>query len=110
MIVGVHIESSDLDLDIIVSFLHDDLPPVVFSDDSMTKMHDSLAMILFRFEILLKLYEAEQFAWVAYFFPWVLLNEAMSHKNVRSIDRLGRVRLENCYLMKCNETYRSASL
>jgi hypothetical protein len=73
-------------------------------------MHDSLPMVLFRFEILLKLYEAEQFAWVAYFFPWVLLNEAMSHKNVRSVDRLGWLRLAYCSLMKCNETYRSASL
>jgi hypothetical protein len=48
----------------------DDLPAVVFSDGPVTKMHDSLSMVLFRFKILVKLLQACELAWVAYFFPW----------------------------------------
>jgi hypothetical protein len=44
-----------------------DLPAVVFSDEQVTKMHDSLPMALFCFEILLKLYESREVAWVMYF-------------------------------------------
>jgi hypothetical protein len=43
-------------------------------------------MVLFRFEILVKLYEAREFTWVVYVFPWVLLNEVMSHKEVDTYD------------------------
>jgi hypothetical protein len=38
--------------------LCDDLSSIVFSDDPITKIHGSLPMVLFRFEILLKLCEA----------------------------------------------------
>jgi hypothetical protein len=40
---------------ILLLILGDDLPAVVFSDDPITTMHDSLSMVLFRFEILVKL-------------------------------------------------------
>jgi hypothetical protein len=69
-------------------------------------MHDSLPMILFRFGTLIKLYEERQFPWLAFFFPWVLLNEAMSSKTATTLDRLGWLRLAYCYLMKCAITYR----
>jgi hypothetical protein len=40
-------------------------------------MHDSLPMVLFRFEILGKIYEAGEWGWFAYVCPWVLINEGM---------------------------------
>jgi hypothetical protein len=63
-------------------------------------MHDLLRMILFRFETLVKLYEAREFPWLAVFFPWVLLNEAMSGKTAATLNRLGWLRFAYCYLMK----------
>jgi hypothetical protein len=71
MVVGLGPDSPELSL----GLLGDDLPAVVFSDDQITKMHDSLPMVLFRFEILVKLFEARELVWVTYFFPWVPLNE-----------------------------------
>jgi hypothetical protein len=66
-------------------------------------MYDSLPMVLLRFEILLKLYEARELGWVAYFFPWVLANEVMSHPRVR----VEWFNIAYCYLMKCTVTYRN---
>jgi hypothetical protein len=79
MVVGLGRNSIKLDLQRLIDLLRDDLSPFVFSDDPITKMYDSLPMVLFRFEILLKLCEARELGWVAYFFPGVLANEAMSH-------------------------------
>jgi hypothetical protein len=78
MVVGVETSSPELPSSRLVRLLGDDLPPVVFSDDPVTKMPDSPPTVLFRFEILVKLYEAREMAWVAYFFPWVLINKGMS--------------------------------
>jgi hypothetical protein len=107
MVVGLTTDSQELDLERLVLLLADDLPAVVFSDDQMTKMHDSLPMVLFRFEILLKIYEAGEFGWVAYFYPWVLINEAMSHKHVDTYDRVGWFQQAYIYLMKITVTYRT---
>jgi hypothetical protein len=68
-----------------------DLPSIVFSDDPLTKMHDSLPMVLFRFECLVKLYEAKELGWVGCFLPWVFINEAksrirMSNQSTECID------------------------
>jgi hypothetical protein len=82
MVIGLLIEFSDLNLDTIVSLLHDDLPLAVSSNDPIRKIHGSLPMLWFRFEILLNLYAPEQFGWLTCFFPWILLNEAMSDKIV----------------------------
>jgi hypothetical protein len=105
MVVGLDTSSPELNLERLIRLLADDLSPVVFSDDPITKMHDSLPMVLFRFEILMKLYEAREMGWVAYFFPWVLLNEAMSHKHVPTGERLTWFHIAYCYLMKCMITY-----
>jgi hypothetical protein len=82
----------------------------VFSDEQVRKMHDSLSMRLVRFEILLKPYESREFAWVTYFLPWVLINEAMLHKNVEVCDRMAWFLNAYCYLMTCLETYQSCEL
>jgi hypothetical protein len=78
--VSLDPDSPEISLGNNVGLLGDDLPAVVFNDDPITKMHDSLPMVLFHFEILVKLSEARELAWVAYFFPWVLLNERISRK------------------------------
>jgi hypothetical protein len=62
-------------------------------------------MVLFRFEILLKLYEARELGWVAYFFLWVLVNEAMSHPQVNTRVRVEWFNIACCCLMKCTVTY-----
>jgi hypothetical protein len=79
MVVGLDGNSVELDLQHLIDLLRDDLSPIVFGDNPFTKMYDSLPMVLFRFEILLKLCEARELGWIAYFFPWVLVKEAMSH-------------------------------
>jgi hypothetical protein len=82
MIVGFKPDSPASALGNLVGLLGDDLLAVVFSDEPITKMHDSLPMFLFRFEILMKFCEVHELGSVAYFFPWVPLNEGMSHKQV----------------------------
>jgi hypothetical protein len=72
-------------------------------------MHDSLPMVLFRFEILVKLQETRELAWVADFFPGVLLNEGMSHKPVDPCDRAGGFQIAPLCLMKINVTCGSRS-
>jgi hypothetical protein len=105
MVVGLDGNSIELDLQRLIDLLRDDLSSTVFSDDPITKMYDSLPMVLFRFEILLKLYEAREPGWVAYFFPWVLVNEAMSHLRVNTRVRVDWFNIGHCYLMKCTVVY-----
>jgi hypothetical protein len=82
----------------------------VFSDEPVTKMHDSLPMALFRFQILLKLDKAQEFAWFTHFFPWVLINGGMSHRNVAVWDRVSRFRMAYYYLTTCLDTYETSEL
>jgi hypothetical protein len=67
MVIGLDPDSLELSLGNRIGSLGDDLPAVAFNDDPITKMHNSLPMILFRFEILVKLYEDRELAWIAYF-------------------------------------------
>jgi hypothetical protein len=60
MVVDLGTGTAELNLERLTELLSDDLPPIVFSDDPMTKMHNSLLMVLFRFEHILTLYEAEE--------------------------------------------------
>jgi hypothetical protein len=62
MVVGLETSSPELSLSRLVRLLGDDLPAVVFSDDPVTKMHYSLPMVIFRFEIVVKLYDAREVA------------------------------------------------
>jgi hypothetical protein len=104
--VGVSCDSGELNLAESTMLLVADVPPVVFRDDQITKMHDSLPITLFRFETLLTLYEHHKSERVAYFLPWVRLNEAMSRKGVETGERLNWIRMVYCFLMKCMMCYR----
>jgi hypothetical protein len=110
MVVGLDSTARSLDVQVLRDLFRGDLPAIVFCDDKITKMYDSLPMVLFRFECLGKLQEAREWGWVAYFFPWVLINEAMSHTKARTVDRLGWFRLAYCYMMKCSITYAETPL
>jgi hypothetical protein len=68
MVVGLGPDSPELSIGNLVGLLGNNLPAVVFSDGPITRVHDSLPTVLFRFEILVKLYESRELAWVAYFF------------------------------------------
>jgi hypothetical protein len=54
-----------------------------------------------------KFYEARELAWVASFFPWVLLNEGMAHKQADTYDRVGWFPMAYIYLIKIRVTYES---
>lgn len=58
------------------------LPMVVFSNDSYTKMHDSLPGILFSITSLIKLLESQNMAAVTYFLPWVLITTALQNESI----------------------------
>jgi hypothetical protein len=60
MAVGFDTSLQELGLDRLVVLLADHPLPVVLSDDAIAKMHDSLPMVLFCFDILLKFYEARE--------------------------------------------------
>jgi hypothetical protein len=60
VVIGLDGNLLELDLYHLIDFLRDDLSLIVFSDDPITKMYDSLPKVLFRFETLLKLYEARE--------------------------------------------------
>jgi hypothetical protein len=107
MVVGLDPDSPELSLGNLVCLLGDGLPAVIFGDASITKMHDSLSMVLFGFEILVKLYEARELAWVAYFLPWVLSNDGMSQKQVDTYDRVRWFQMTYIYLTKIRVTYES---
>jgi hypothetical protein len=110
MAVGLEVSGPTLELSALKRLLQATLPPVVFCDAPITKMHDSLPMLLFRFETLIKLSEHGQLAWLAYLFPWVLINEAISHTSASTVERLGWFRLAYSYLMTCLVTYFDCSL
>jgi hypothetical protein len=62
MVVGLDPDSPGLSLGNLVGLLRDNLPAAVFSDGPITKMHDSLPMVLFHFEILMRLYVTRELA------------------------------------------------
>jgi hypothetical protein len=86
--LGLKTDTAELNLDNLIKLIGGDLPAVMINDEPVTKMHNALPMSVFRFQILLKLYEAREFAWLTYFFPWILRNEGMSHKNLAVWDRV----------------------
>jgi hypothetical protein len=110
MVVGLETDTAQRSLERFIEVIGGDFPAVVFSDEQVTKMHDLLPMALFRLEILLRPYESWEFAWVAYCFPWILINKAMSHKNVEVYDRLAWFLTVYCYLMTCLEKYQNCEL
>jgi hypothetical protein len=107
MVLGLDPDSPELSSGNLIDLRGDELPAVVFSDDPITKMHNSLPRVLFRFEILVKPSEARELDWVAYFFPWLLLNDRTSHEQVDTYDRVGWFQMASFFLMKIMVTSES---
>jgi hypothetical protein len=68
MAMGLETNTSQLSLGRFIEMIGGGLPAVVFSDEQVTKMHNSLPLALVHFEVLLKLDESREFAWVTCFF------------------------------------------
>jgi hypothetical protein len=58
MVVGLKITTFELPLQTLIELIGNDLPAVVFGDDPVTKMYDSLPMVPFRVAVLQKLSQA----------------------------------------------------
>jgi hypothetical protein len=98
LVVGLDASSTRLKLLDLMSLVGECLPHVVFSNDPITKVHDSLPMMLFRFEVLLRVLDARLMEWFAYLFPWTLFNEAISKKEVDYWERVTWLRVSYCYM------------
>jgi hypothetical protein len=55
MVLGLDISWQELNLEYFVVVLSEDPWPIDFSNDPITKMHDSLPIVLFPFDVLMKL-------------------------------------------------------
>jgi hypothetical protein len=69
MVMGLETDMAQLGLEGFIEEILCDLPAVVFSDEQVTKIHNSLPMAWCCFEIFLKLYKSREFTWVTYFSP-----------------------------------------
>jgi hypothetical protein len=110
MTIDLESTTSELKFDTLVERIGDDLSAIIFSNDPIRKMRDSLPMALFRFEVLEKLSEARELGWFAYFLPWVLLNGGMSDQNVDSSDRMEWFLIAYCSLPTCMNIYQEQQL
>jgi hypothetical protein len=91
------VDSTELTFDILINVLGCCVPSIVFSDAETTKIHDSLPMVLFRFQhamtLLTEGLKEQQVAqgwlgWFGYFLSWALFNEGMSQENTPTDARL----------------------
>jgi hypothetical protein len=115
MVIGFSEDSLELNLSALKELLGLNLPEVIFCDAQITKMHDSLPIVLFRFQHLLSILDASiqdprgretYLPWLGFCVPWVLLNEALCHPGVNTPTRLAWLKIAYFYLMTCNDTYK----
>lgn len=91
-----------------VSLIKDltNLPSIVFDDSTLTKMHDHLPLQLFTLENLDILLYAEQYSAASYFFPFVMLNEAISAKDLSINERVDFLEITVKYCNYYKELYK----
>lgn len=77
--MGFSIYSPILNIEIIQKVLKN-IPPIVFSDIPLTKMHDSLPLTLFSLNNFLTLFDKKMYHEAAFWFPITLCITSMSHK------------------------------
>lgn len=97
MICGFSMDSAVIDLNLIQEYL--DLPPVVFSDNQLTKMHDSLPITLFSMRSLFILVSKDYYPGVLYFLPWVLLTASLSNEVLECNVRYDLLEITLYYLL-----------
>jgi hypothetical protein len=98
MVIGMDPSSVRLDVEELKALLRGILPDVCFCDDPITKMHDSLPIRMFRFDVLKILSDAKS-PWFGYFYPWVLFNEAFCNEKATRNQRMIWLRDAYFYLL-----------
>lgn len=91
--MGFTIESPKLDIQKVQRVLKN-VPPIVFLDLPITKMHDQLAIILFSLQNFILLFENKMYYEAAYWFPISIFITAMHYKNVGYQNRIFFSRLQ----------------
>jgi hypothetical protein len=76
-----------------------DLPHIVVSDILITKMSDRLAMKLFKFDHLMKLYTLRRFGTLRYMFPFFLIAAALFSGHVSRRDIIILLRISLSYFI-----------
>ena len=94
-----------------VELIHEltNLPSVIFDNSQLTKMHDHLPIQLFTIESLEVLMYAELYAEASYFLPFVLLNEALSTKNLTVDERVDFLEIITFYCKYYKMLYEKTS-
>jgi hypothetical protein len=106
VVVGLETSSPELSLSRLVRLLGDDLPAVVFSDDPVTKIHDSLPTVPFRNAS--EAMRGRRNGLGRIFLSVAVINEGMSHKQIDTYDRVGWFQMAHTYLMKFMAPYESS--
>ena len=82
---GIFKNSDILNLSILRETL--DVPELVFSNQKFTKMQDFLPIHLFSFKSFISLINEKHIQWLTYIVPYVLLNTALSEKELTVLER-----------------------
>ena len=85
--MGFTIDSPVIDIDEVQSVLKN-IPPIVFSDIPLTKMHDVLPMTLFSLSNFVQLFEKKMYFAAAYWFPISISITAKNAKNIGYQNRM----------------------
>ena len=64
------------------------IPPIVFLDHQLTKMHNSLPLALFSLNNCIKLFEKKMYNETAFWFPVSISIAAMNYKNIGYQNRI----------------------
>lgn len=97
ILAGFDAFSPHIDISAIDSVLK--LPSVVFLDSQITKMHDSLPMMLFSLNSLNKLFIHKEIPSLAYFIPWSLFLNAFTVQDISDNIRYDLFEIATYYLL-----------
>jgi len=73
------------------------LPSIIFSNQRITKMHDSLPLKLFDLRSLLLLFAEQEYELAAYFIPFTLLSTALAEKYLSNGERVSLLQVSFFY-------------
>ena len=92
-----NVTNSSISVDLLKKQL--DLPSVVFSDATYTKMQDDLAVKLFSLETLSSLLKMRNYSALSYFLPICLLCSSLEERNLGVNDRISLLELGFYYML-----------
>jgi hypothetical protein len=108
--VGLRVSSPEISINAIIEVLDFDLPRIVFNDQKITKMHDSLPILLFQHKYLVLLYSTGNYPAFCYFFPFVMFNEAISRENINVAIRISWLQLALFFFVAIFVGYRDGEV